>query len=154
MLFMGEEWGASTRWQYFTDHTEPNIARAVRRGRRDEFAEHGWDRDEVPDPQSARTAERSRLDWDELRHEPHAQLFWWYRDLLRLRRERGDLRDPRLDRVQVDHDPGRRTVVVHRGQHLVAVNLAAGVRSSSRVAKAWPSCSRGVLVTPASTARG
>ena len=52
MLFMGEEWGAATPWQYFTDHTEPAIAAAVRRGRRDEFAEHGWDRSDVPDPQS------------------------------------------------------------------------------------------------------
>ena len=124
MLFMGEEWGASTPWQYFTDHTEPRIAAAVRRGRRDEFAEHGWDRSDVPDPQSTRTAERSKLDWEELRHEPHARLFWWYRDLIRLRRERGDLRDPRLDRVRVDHDPVQQTVLVRRGRYVVAVNLA------------------------------
>ena len=128
MLFMGEEWGASTPWQYFTDHTEPRIAAAVRRGRRDEFAEHGWDRSDVPDPQSTRTAERSRLDWDELRREPHAQLFWWYRDLIRLRRERGDLRDPRLDRVDVDHDDESRTVFVRRGKHVVAVNLSTDTR--------------------------
>jgi maltooligosyltrehalose trehalohydrolase len=124
MLFMGEEWGASTPWQYFTDHTEPRIAAAVRRGRRDEFAEHGWDRADVPDPQSASTVERSRLDWDELRREPHAQLFWWYRDLIRLRREHGDLRDPRLEKVHVEHDADLRTVLVRRGGHLVAVNLS------------------------------
>jgi maltooligosyltrehalose trehalohydrolase len=128
MLFMGEEWGASTPWQYFTDHTEARIAAAVRRGRREEFAEHGWDRSDVPDPQSTSTVERSRLDWDELRREPHAQLFWWYRDLIRLRRERGDLRDPRLDRVHVDHDAERRTVLVRRGRHIVAVNLSAEPR--------------------------
>src|SRR6478735_6457988 len=121
MLFMGEEWGASTPWQYFTDHTEPRIAAAVRQGRRDEFAGHGWSRSDVPDPQSTRTAARSRLDWEELRREPQGRLFWWYRDLIRLRRERGDLRDPRLDRVHVDHDPVRRTVLVRRGGHVVAV---------------------------------
>jgi maltooligosyltrehalose trehalohydrolase len=128
MLFMGEEWGASTPWQYFTDHTDTRIAAAVRRGRRAEFADHGWDRSQVPDPQSERTVERSRLDWDEPRREPHARLFWWYRDLIRLRRERGDLRDPRLDRVHVDHDAERRTVLVHRGDHTVAVNLSAEPR--------------------------
>ncbi len=128
MLFMGEEWGASTPWQYFTDHTEPRIAAAVRRGRRDEFAEHGWDRSDVPDPQSTQTVERSRLDWDELRREPHAQLFWWYRDLIRVRRERGDLRDPRLEKVLVDHDSERRTVLVRRASHLVAVNLSAAAQ--------------------------
>jgi maltooligosyltrehalose trehalohydrolase len=128
MLFMGEEWGATTPWQYFTDHTEPEIAAAVRRGRRDEFAEHGWNRADVPDPQSTRTAARSRLDWEELRKEPHLRLFWWYRDLIRLRRERGDLRDPRLDRVRVEHDAERQTVLVRRGALAVAVNLASKAR--------------------------
>ena len=42
MLFMGEEWAASTPWQFFTDHQEPELAEAVRAGRRREFAEHGW----------------------------------------------------------------------------------------------------------------
>ena len=65
MLFMGEEWGASTPWQYFTDHTDPALGAAVQRGPRDEFAAHGWDRDDVPDPQADETFERSRLDWDE-----------------------------------------------------------------------------------------
>ena len=129
MLFMGEEWGASTPWQYFTDYTDTRLAAAVRRGRRDEFAEHGWNRADVPDPQSEQTVERSRLDWDEVRREPHARLFWWYRDLIRLRRERRDLRDPRLDLVRVDHDAERETVVVHRLWHAVVVNLAADPRT-------------------------
>ncbi len=128
MLFMGEEWGATTPWQYFTDHTEPTIAAAVRRGRREEFAEHGWDRADVPDPQSSRTAARSRLDWEEPRREPHGRLFWWYRDLIRIRSERGDLRDPRLDRVHVRHDPEQQTMLVRRGSHAVAVNLADTTR--------------------------
>ena len=129
MLFMGEEWGATTPWQYFTDHTEPRIAAAVRRGRRDEFAEHGWNRSDVPDPQAGETVARSHLDWDELRLDQHRRLFWWYRDLIRLRRERGDLRDPRLDRVHVDHDPDEETVVVWRGAHAVVVNLATQPRT-------------------------
>ncbi len=52
MVFMGEEWGASTPWQFFTDFDEPALAQAVRVGRREEFAEHGWDAEEVPDPQA------------------------------------------------------------------------------------------------------
>ncbi len=43
MLFMGEEWGADTPWQFFTDHTDPFFAEAVSTGRRSEFAAHGWD---------------------------------------------------------------------------------------------------------------
>ncbi len=42
MLFMGEEWGTDTPWQYFTDHIEPWLAEAVAEGRQAEFAEHGW----------------------------------------------------------------------------------------------------------------
>src|SRR6202046_1393440 len=38
MLFMGEEWGADTPWQYFTNHEEAWLATAVRDGRRSEFA--------------------------------------------------------------------------------------------------------------------
>jgi maltooligosyltrehalose trehalohydrolase len=124
MLFMGEEWGASTPWQYFTDHTDRTIAAAVRRGRRDEFAAHGWNRKDVPDPQSDRTAEQSKLRWDERSKEPHARLLGWYRDLIAIRTVRSDLRDPRLDRVEVEHDEAARTVVVHRGKHLVVVNLS------------------------------
>ncbi len=124
MLFMGEEWGARTPWQYFTDHTDPELGGAVREGRRSEFAEHGWDRDEVPDPQSAQTFEDSRLDWSEPARDPHARLLAWYRDLIRLRRERPDLRDGRLDRVHADHDVDLRTLLVRRGAHQVAVNLS------------------------------
>lgn len=128
MLFMGEEWGATTPWQYFTDHTDPDIAAAVRRGRRDEFASHGWRRSDVPDPQAHETFHRSQLDWSERGRTPHAELLRWYATLITLRRERPDLGDPRLDRVVVEHDPVRRTVVVHRGEHLVAVNLDGSPR--------------------------
>lgn len=124
MLFMGEEWGASTPWQYFTDHTDFAVAGAVRRGRRAEFASHGWSRREIPDPQAEGTAARSQLNWSEVTLEPHARIFQWYADLIKLRRERPDLGDPRLDRVRVDHDVDARSVIVYRGDHVVVVNLA------------------------------
>jgi maltooligosyltrehalose trehalohydrolase len=124
MLFMGEEWGASTPWQYFTDHTDRSIAEAVRRGRRDEFSSHGWEREDVPDPQAERTFERSKLSWEEVSTEPHIDLLRWYAGLIRLRREVPDLGDPRLDRVHVEHDLAAQTVVMHRGVHHVVVNLS------------------------------
>ena len=66
MLFMGEEWGASTPWQFFTSHPEPELGKATAEGRIGEFAEHGWDADVVPDPQDPETFTRSKLDWSEL----------------------------------------------------------------------------------------
>ena len=135
MLFMGEEWGASTPWQYFTDYAEPALADAVRQGRRAEFEGHGWTADQVPDPQSPRTFERSQLAWEEATAQPHAALLRWYSELIRLRRERADLGDPRLDRVRVEHDEDRQTVVVYRGADVVAVKpqrAAAGCRVAVR----------------------
>ena len=58
MLFMGEEWGASTPWQFFTSHPEPELARATAEGRIAEFARMGWDRSVVPDPQAPSTFAR------------------------------------------------------------------------------------------------
>ncbi len=101
MLFMGEEWGASTPWQFFTDHTDPGVAAATAAGRKAEFGSHGWSEDQVPDPQDPATFTRSRLDWSELSAEPHARLLAFYRDLIALRRERPELRDGRLDLADV-----------------------------------------------------
>ena len=101
MLFMGEEWGASTPWQFFTDHTNPEVAAATAAGRKAEFGSHGWSEDAVPDPQDPETFTRSKLDWSELTEEPHARLLAFYRDLLALRRAHPELRDGRLDRADV-----------------------------------------------------
>jgi len=124
MLFMGEEWGASTPWQYFTDHTDPALGEAVREGRRSEFAEFGWDADDVPDPQDPQTFLRSRLDWGEVDRDPHARLLAWYRALITLRRSRVDLRDAHLDAVEVNHDVEAGTLQVRRGAHTLVVNLS------------------------------
>ena len=124
MLFMGEEWGASTPWQYFTDHPDPELAEAVRQGRRREFADHGWEPDKVPDPQDPATVERSRLSWQELSEQPHRRLLQWYRTLIALRREVPDLRNPCLAEVRVSHDESARTVVMERGRYQVVVNLS------------------------------
>ena len=65
MLFMGEEWAASTPWQFFTSHPEPELGKATAEGRLQEFARMGWDPDLVPDPQDPQTFQRSKLDWSE-----------------------------------------------------------------------------------------
>ena len=122
MLFMGEEWGASTPWRFFTDHSEPELADAVRTGRRREFAAYGWDAAEIPDPQDPETWRSSVLDWSEVDAEPHAELLRWYRDLLALRARNEDLRNDRLDSVGVVATES--WLVVSRGSLRVVVNLA------------------------------
>ncbi|MER6273702.1 malto-oligosyltrehalose trehalohydrolase [Streptomyces sp900105755] len=123
MLFMGEEWAAGTPWQFFTDHTDPDLAEAVRRGRRREFAAHGWAEEDVPDPQDPATRDRSCLDWSEPEREPHARVLAWYRRLLALRREQPDLTDPDLADTKVAYDEAARWLAFRRGDVRVAVNL-------------------------------
>jgi malto-oligosyltrehalose trehalohydrolase len=123
MLFMGEEWGADTPWQFFTDHTDPFFAEAVSDGRRSEFAGHGWGFAEVPDPQDPATFLRSKLDWSQPSREPYAAMLGWYRSLLALRRSRPELADPRLDQVRVCYDEAARWLVVPRGALRIAANF-------------------------------
>jgi maltooligosyltrehalose trehalohydrolase len=149
MLFMGEEWGASTPWQFFTDHTDPGVAAATAQGRKAEFAAHGWAEGDVPDPQDPETFRRSRLDWAEREREPHARLLRWYQDLLRLRREVPALRDPDLsvaDVTWVDHRLRSR-----RGDHLVLANLSDEpwhTGETGTVVLSWEELPAGPLVLP------
>ncbi|MFF9339914.1 MULTISPECIES: malto-oligosyltrehalose trehalohydrolase [unclassified Streptomyces] len=144
MLFMGEEWGARTPWQYFTDHTDPELAEAVRRGRRREFAEHGWDEGEVPDPQDPATRDRSVLDRAERERDPHRRILAWHRELIALRRTLPDLTDPDLGGVRAAFDEEARWLVFRRGDVRVAVNLGKepaeiplGSNGRDRVLAAW-----------------
>lgn len=101
MLWMGEEWAASTPFQYFTDHQEPELADAVREGRRREFAHFGWKPEDVPDPQSEETFRNSVLRWEELGAGAHARVLEWHRRLVRLRREHPELTDGRREEAAV-----------------------------------------------------
>jgi malto-oligosyltrehalose trehalohydrolase len=123
MLFMGEEWGADTPWQYFTDHIDPGLAKAVAEGRKAEFTDHGWDAAEVPDPQDPATFLRSKLDWAQCDREPYLGILAWYRELIALRRARPELTDPRLDRVHAEFDEDARWLMVRRGRLRIVANL-------------------------------
>ncbi|MGH3826988.1 MAG: malto-oligosyltrehalose trehalohydrolase [Pseudonocardiaceae bacterium] len=125
MIFMGEEWGAATPFQFFSFMPDAELREAIRRGRYAEFAEHGWDETDVPDPNNERTFQRSKLDWSEPGAEPHAMLLRIYQELIALRKGRPELSDPRLDAVTVDVDEEARTLVLHRGALRVVVNLSA-----------------------------
>jgi maltooligosyltrehalose trehalohydrolase len=123
MIFMGEEWGAATPFQFFSFMPDEKLRAAIRAGRYAEFAEHGWAQTEVPDPNDPQTFRRSQLDWSEPDAEPHATLLSLYRKLIALRKSRPELSDPRLDALTVDVDERARTLVLHRGALRVAVNL-------------------------------
>lgn len=123
MLFMGEEWAASTPFQFFTSHPEPELGRATAEGRIAEFERMGWDPAVVPDPQDPETFTRSKLDWSEAGEGRHALLLEVYRELGRLRREHEDLTDPSFTTVHCTVDEEARVFTMRRGSLLVAVNF-------------------------------
>lgn len=123
MLFMGEEWAATTPFQYFTDHHDPALGKAVTEGRRREFASFGWDPAAVPDPQEEATFEHSKLDWDELGEQPHADMIEWYRALIDLRRKESHLQDCDLAAATVVYDEETRWLTLQRGPFTVACNF-------------------------------
>ena len=115
MLFMGEEWGASTPFQFFTSHPEPELGKATAAGRKAEFADHGWDAADIPDPQDPQTFLRSKLDWSEPADPDHARLLDFYRALIALRRSVPDLTVDRWDSVSASYDLERGWFALHRG---------------------------------------
>jgi maltooligosyltrehalose trehalohydrolase len=86
MLFMGEEYSETAPFQYFISHLDPALVEAVRRGRRQEFADFGW-QDLVPDPQDESTFRRSQLRHELKEEEHHASMLRFYKELMRLRKE-------------------------------------------------------------------
>ncbi len=123
MLFMGEEWAASTPWQFFTSHPEPELAEATARGRIAEFARMGWDESRVPNPQDPATFERSKLRWDERLVGRHARILDFYRAVIRLRRARPDLTDARFGTATVEVVDPAGAIVVRRERTAIVVNL-------------------------------
>lgn len=91
LLFMGEEYGETNPFQYFVSHGDEELIKAVREGRRKEFAAFGWG-DAIPDPQDATTFERSKLNRDVTSRPEHAGLLALYRRLLALRQAEPALR--------------------------------------------------------------
>ena len=113
LLFMGEEYGETAPFQYFIDHSDPELINAVRDGRRREFAAFGWEED-PPDPQDEATFLRSKLDRS-LRDTSLSRILpSFYRELIRLRKEVAAL--ARLSKkhqaVVADHE--HRTLFVRR----------------------------------------
>ena len=123
MLFQGEEWAASTPFQYFTDHEDKELGRLVSEGRKREFAAFGWDPSDIPDPQDESTFQNSKLQWNELTEPEHAEMLRWYRDLIALRKSRRELTDGVLEQVDVDFDEEDRWFTLQRGGIVLVFTL-------------------------------
>ncbi len=126
LLWMGQEWAASTPFLYFTDLPE-ELGRKVTAGRREEFGHFAAFRDpqvreRIPDPQARATFERSRLRWEERDSPGHAGVLALYRALLRLRRDEPALREPRRATFAVAA-LGRDALLIRRDHPVASVLL-------------------------------
>jgi maltooligosyltrehalose trehalohydrolase len=124
MIFQGEEWAASSPFQYFADHEDAELARLVSEGRRREFAAFGWDPKLIPDPEKRETLERSKLNWSELNEGEHAEMLAWYRELIRLRRTTPALNEGEPGHTRVRFDQQEMWFSIERGNVTLRCNLA------------------------------
>ena len=124
MLFQGEEWAASSPFQYFADHDDKEMARLVSEGRKREFAAFGWAPDSIPDPEKPETFQRSKLKWDEINDGEHAEMLKWYRALIHLRRATPCLNNGEPRQTRVLYDQQEKWFRIERGSIVVDCNLS------------------------------
>jgi maltooligosyltrehalose trehalohydrolase len=143
MLWMGEEYSETHPFQYFVSHTDPELAEAVRKGRKAEFAAfHAMG--EAPDPMAEETFNGSKLQWELVNQEPHQTMFRWYQTLIRLRKELPALRYLDRQNLEVEVNEERKTLILHRRQEdhhvLCLMNFSKGTQTVTVPAyvKQWP----------------
>ena len=115
MLWMGEEFAASSPFLYFADHEEEEMRKLVSEGRKKDFAAFGWNEDEIPDPEAPETFERSKLNWSEVHEGKHADMLQWVKDLIELRRCNVDLNDGDFGHIKVSCSHDGKALTMQRG---------------------------------------
>jgi maltooligosyltrehalose trehalohydrolase len=137
LIFMGQEWGTSSPFLYFTDMSE-ELGILIAEGRRRDFLSSNFAKDEneltkMSHPQMIDTFLRSKLDWSELEEDEHQRLYRLYRDGLKLRRKLFGATNPPRDRWTVEKN-GEKGVVIHYrlegGNASVYLNLDERISAS------------------------
>jgi maltooligosyltrehalose trehalohydrolase len=123
MLFMGEEYAASTPFLYFADHDDEEMRRQVAEGRKREFADFGFDADEIPNPEDMSSFTDSKLNWSEIHEGDHAEMLAWTKALIKLRRSTIAMNDGSMQHLKISASEEHRTLVMQRDEVRVFVNL-------------------------------
>ncbi|WP_263374197.1 malto-oligosyltrehalose trehalohydrolase [Granulicella aggregans] len=123
MIFQGEEFAATTPFQYFADHDDAEMAKLVSAGRKKEFAAFGWEENAIPDPENPETFQRSKLNWDEVHEGYHAEMLAWFTKLIHIRRASPSLNDGDTAHTEILFEPDEKWLVMERGKAKVLTNL-------------------------------
>jgi len=126
LLFQGEEWGVSSPFLYFCDHVDKKLQDAVYEGRKNEFKDFANVSDKIPHPQAEETFLQSKLKWEELTEQKHAELLEWYRRLISLRRDHPDLRQ---ESTEIDFNEEKLWLRMKRGSILLVCNFGEKAQS-------------------------
>ena len=133
LLFMGEEYGETAPFFYFTSFDDVELAAAVSAGRKKELGSH-YSESEFADPQDLNTFEQSKLDWSRPAISPHADILRLYRDVISLRKQLPGLANCRKDLTKINFDEPARWLTMERGDPagsgcLVVCNFSAEAQS-------------------------
>jgi maltooligosyltrehalose trehalohydrolase len=132
MLFMGEEYSEPNRFMYFVSHTDPELAEAVRKGRKAEFAAFHA-QGEAPDPMAEETFNNSKLQWELAEQQPYQTMLSFYQNLITLRKSLPALHHTDRKRVHAEANEEQHTLLLHRKHHvqeaLIAMNFSGSVQS-------------------------
>jgi maltooligosyltrehalose trehalohydrolase len=112
LFFMGQEYGATTPFTYFTDFQDRDLAKAVSEGRKKEYA--GFLDQGFIDPQAQAAFDTSKLDWRQLAQPPHREMLKFHRDLLALRKRHKCLSNCRKDFTAIDFNQDERWITIER----------------------------------------
>jgi maltooligosyltrehalose trehalohydrolase len=113
MLFMGEEYSEANPFQYFVSHTDPDLAEAVRKGRKEEFADF-HSQGEAPDPMAEETFFRSKLQWNSIDKEPHKTMLAYYKQLIELRKNHTVLKHLSRQQLRMQFNKEQNTLLLNR----------------------------------------
>jgi maltooligosyltrehalose trehalohydrolase len=113
LLFMGEEYGETAPFLYFTSFDDPGLAAAVTAGRKKELGSH-YSESEFADPQAPGTFEHCKLDWSKTEVSPHAEILRLYRDLISLRRQHLSLANCRKELTEIQFNEQRKWLLMKR----------------------------------------
>ncbi len=132
MLFMGEEYSEPNRFMYFVSHTDPELAEAVRKGRKKEFAAFHAE-GEAPDPTDEETFINSKLQWNLIKQQPHQTMLDFYQKLIALRKSLPALHHTNRKGLHAEANEDKKTLVLHRKHQaheaLILMNFSGNIQS-------------------------
>ena len=115
LLFMGQEYGEEAPFLYFVSHSDPELIKAVREGRKEEFTDFHLEGEYI-DPQSREAFDSSKLHWSKRNEGKHQILWQLHRELITMRRTIPALKKLDKENLKVIAEESDRTITLHRWQ--------------------------------------